>query len=154
MRAAGECGKEFLGASIVAEGLIEMHEQVLISRSEDEAGTKLERVFPELMLHEPGGLGASPRFCIVPAKNVEQIPRFQFRSVVGDPLGIDQQGKGDTRFLAKQAGIAHITEANRGQRGSGLLKLFLVRAQLHDMLAAEDSPVVTQENDNGGIPHP
>jgi len=48
----------------------------------------------------------------------------------------------------------HVPEANRSQSSSGLLKLNLLRAQLRDMLAAEDSSVVTEENDYSGVPLP
>ena len=85
---------------------------------------------------------------------MKQVPRFQFRSLVGGPLGIDQQGERDTAFLAKQAGIIQVAQSNRRQPGSGLLKLRFVLAQLRDMLAAEDSAVVPQEDNYGCIPLP
>ncbi len=41
-----------------------------------------------------------------------------------------------------------ITEANRGEGRSRLLDLVFVVTQLRDMLAAENSAVVTQEDQN------
>ena len=48
----------------------------------------------------------------------------------------------------------HVAESNRSQGSSGLLKLGLVLAQLRDMLAAEDSPVVAEEDNNSEILFP
>lgn len=43
-----------------------------------------------------------------------------------------------------------VAESYCSQSGSGLLKVTFVLAQLRDMFAAEDSPVVSKENDNCG----
>jgi len=82
--------KQRLRIGIVAEGLIEMHEQVTISRTEDEAGPKLEGVPPEPMLPEPVGLRPGAGFTVRTEEDVEQVSGFQFRGFVGDPLGINK----------------------------------------------------------------
>jgi len=82
--------KQSLGIGIVAEGSIEMHEQVTISRAEDEAGPKLEGVSAEPMLPEPVGLRTGAGFTVRAEENVEQVSGFQFRGFVGDPLGINK----------------------------------------------------------------
>ena len=48
----------------------------------------------------------------------------------------------------------HVAEPDRCQRGAGLLDLVLMLAQLRDILAAEDSTVVSQEDHDSGIPLP
>lgn len=128
-----------------------MDKQIAIAGSEDEAGPELEGIFSEAALAVPRRLGTGSGFGIVAAEEMKQVPRFQFRSAVGGPLGIDQQRERNTGFLAKQAGIVQVAQSNRRQPGSGLLKLGFVLAQLRDMLAAEDSTVVPQEDDYGGI---
>ena len=131
-----------------------MHEQVAIPRAEDEVGSELERISAEPMLPEPAGLRASACRGVVPAQKVKQVPRFQFRSFVGGPLGINEQWEGYAGFLAKHAGVVHVAESNRRQRSARLLKRILVLAQLRDMLAAEDSPVVPEEDHDRGVPLP
>jgi hypothetical protein len=48
----------------------------------------------------------------------------------------------------------HVAEPDRCQRGTGLLDLVLMLAQLRDILAAEDSTVVSQEDHDSRIPLP
>jgi hypothetical protein len=129
-------------------------EQIAIARSEDEAGSELEGIFPEALLAVARRPGPRSCFGIVAAEEMKQVPRFQLRSSVGGPLGIDQQRERNAGFLAKQAGIVQIAQSNRRQPGSGLLNLVFVLAQLRDMLAAKDSAVVPQEDNYGGIPLP
>ena len=76
---------------------------------------------------------------------------FNSRGAIGSSFGIDQEREGDAGLLAKQARVVHIAEADCGQRGSGLLELALVFAQLRDVLAAEDSTIVAQKNYHGGM---
>lgn len=106
------------------------------------------------MLLEPGSLCTSACFRVFAAENVEQIPRPQFCSFIGDPFGVNEQWESDTGFLAKHARVMHVAESNRSQCSSGLLNLHLVLAQLRYMLAAENSTVMAEEDHNCGIPLP
>ena len=142
------------GIGVVAEGAAEVDEEIAIPGSEDEAGAELERILPQAVLAMAGSPGTGPCFGVIPAEDVEQVPGFQFRGFVSGPLGIDQQRERDAGLLAKQAGVVHVAQADGSQRGSGLFELVLVFAQLRDMLAAEDSAVVAQEDNHGGIPLP
>lgn len=128
-----------------------MDEQIAIPGSEDEAGAELEGIFSETVLAVTGGLGACACLGVLWTEQVQQVSRFQSRGLVGFALGIDQQRKRDAGFFAKQAGIVHVAQSDRHQLGSGLLELLLVLAQLRDMLAAEDSTVVPQEDNYGRI---
>lgn len=123
-------------------------------RSEDVSSSELEGIFAEPVLAVSGALGAGARFRVLAAEKMKQVCGFQFRDLVSGASGIDQQRKRDPGLLAKQAGIVQITQADCGQGGSGLLDFGLVFAQLRDMLAAEDSTVVPQKNNDGWIPLP
>jgi hypothetical protein len=129
-------------------------EQIAIAGSEDEAGPELEGIFSEAMLAVARRLGTCSCFGIVAAQQMKQVPRFQFRNSIGGPLGIHQQRERDTGLLAKQAGVIQVAQSNRRQLGPGLLKLVFVLAQLRDMLAAEDSAIVPQEDNYGGTSLP
>ena len=48
----------------------------------------------------------------------------------------------------------HVAEPDRCQRGAGLLDLGFMLAQLRDILTAEDSTVMSQEDHDSGIPLP
>jgi hypothetical protein len=111
----------------------------------------LKRILPHLVLAVSGAFGTRARLGVVAAQEVQQVCRFQFRGAVRNAIGIDQQRESDARLLAKGAGVVHVAEADGRKRGSGLLEFLLVRAQLRDMLAAEDSTVVTQKDNDGRI---
>jgi hypothetical protein len=51
-------------------------------------------------------------------------------------------------------GVRPIAQPNGRQRRTTLAECILFRAQLRDMLAAKDSAVVTQENNNSRLPFP
>jgi hypothetical protein len=122
--------------------LTKVHEEVPISGAEDKAGAQLKGILSKLMLPEAGRFRASPGLRIIAPENVKQVRRFQFSRFVSSPPGIYQQREGDARLFAEHAGIAHVAKANRRQRCSNFLELFLVRAQLRYVFAAEDSPVM------------
>jgi hypothetical protein len=48
----------------------------------------------------------------------------------------------------------HVAKPDRCQHAAGFPYLVLTLAQLRDMLTAEDSPVVSQEDNDRGIPRP
>ncbi len=126
-----------------------MDEEIVIPRSENEAAAELERIFSEAVLAVSRGPGAGPRCGVVAAEKMQQVRRFQAQGTVSDPLGIDEQGKSNIGLFAKQAGKVPVAQPDRCERCSGLLESVFVSAQLRDMLAAEDSSVVPQEDNNG-----
>jgi len=146
--------KQIPRISVVAECLAEMHKQITVSGPEYETGPKLERILAQFMLPMTSSLGLCASLEIIPAKQVQQIARFQFCSLVSLPVGVYQQWKSDASLFPKQAGIIHIAHADRRQGGSGCVKLLLVLAQLRDMLAAEDSPIMPQEHNHRRAPLP
>ncbi len=152
--AARQHRQQSLQLCVISECSADVDEQIAITRSEDETSSELERIFSERMLAVSGALGAASCFFVLAAEKMEQVCGFQFRGPVRDPVGIDQQREGDARLFAKQAGIVQIAQPDCGQRGSGLLDFRFVFAQLRDMLAAEDSAIVPQKDDDGWIPLP
>ena len=128
-----------------------MDEDVAISWCEDEACAELERIFPEPVLPMTGGLRTAPCGGVIAAQEMEQVPRSQSRGLVGRPVGIDQERERDAGLLAKQSGIVHVTEPDCSQGRPGLLEIALMLAQLRGVLAAEDSAVVPQEDNHGGV---
>jgi hypothetical protein len=101
-----------------------------------------------------GGPGTLPRPRVVGAKNVKDTGGPQARGAIRKPLLVDQKRKSDTGFVAKKTGIIPIAEADSGEHGSLLAERWFMFAQLRDVLAAEDSSVVAEENNNGRLPFP
>ena len=78
---------------------------------------------------------------------MKQRALSQPRRTVGLPPLVDQQWKCDAALLAKYLGIAQVAEANGGHRSPFATERLFMVAQLRDVLAAEDSAVVTKECD-------
>lgn len=60
-----ESTEERGGASVVAEGLVEMNEEVAIARGKDETGAELEGVLAEVMLTMASSAGARARLSVI-----------------------------------------------------------------------------------------
>jgi hypothetical protein len=71
---------------------------------------------------------------------------MQFRGTVGFALFVDQQWEGDAGVFPKMASVVEVAQADRDKPGALARKSLLVFAQLRDVLAAEDSAVVTKEH--------
>ena len=85
---------------------------------------------------------------------MEEVTLPEVRGLVRAALFVDQQGEGDPRLLAEEAGVVGVAQADGGEGGAGFLDLRLVIAQLRDMVAAEDSPIVAQEDQHRGSVFP
>ena len=82
---------------------------------------------------------------------MKQIGALQFGGAIGAALHIDEERKQNTRLFTKQARIVKIAHPNGREIRSTRLDFRFMLAQLRDVLAAEHSAVVTQENDNGSL---
>ena len=100
------------------------------------------------MLVMPAGCSPFAGDRIVLAKQVEERSAAKFHRTIGLAFFVHQQGEGDSSVFAKVAGVSGIAQPNGHQTGSFFAEGLLMLAQLRDMLAAEDSAVVTQENDH------
>ena len=127
-----------------------MGEAIDIARAEDKTGAELQGIRAQFVLLVAGGASAITAFKIVAAKKVQQISGAQIGDAIGFALIVDQQRKADAGFLAENEGIVAVTKTDRCKGRALAPEGLLVFAQLRDMLAAEDSPVVTQKNDDGG----
>ena len=82
---------------------------------------------------------------------MQGVGLLQLQRLIGFTLLVDQQRKIDAGFVAKCARIAEIAQSHGGKLRAFFFKLFLVFAQLRDMLAAENSTVVAQKHDHGRL---
>lgn len=126
-----------------------MDEQIDVAGCEDEAAAELKRMLTDRAAADTGLHGPLARASVVAAKQVEGVSDLQFDRFVGLPSGIDEQRKVDALFLPEGLCVAHVAHAHRGDSGSGGLDLLLCVANPRDVLPAEDSAVVAQENDDG-----
>jgi len=131
-----------------------MLEPVHVTGAEDKTTAQLKKISPELMIRMPGGFSASARLGIVASQQVKQVSAFELHGGIGFTLLVNQQGKGNARFLAESACIHAITKPHGGQMGSSVPENLFMGAQLRDVLAAEDSAVMAQENYCRRLPDP
>ena len=64
---------------------------------------------------------------------------------------VNQEREIDAGLFAKLGSVDAVAEADCSEGGSFAAEGRIVLAQLRDVLTAEDSPVVPQENDHGGL---
>lgn len=131
-----------------------MGETIDVPRGEDEAAAELKGMWTQFVLMMAGGAGTIASLEIIWAGEVKQIGGSQSGDDVGLAMLVDQQGKGDARFLAEKASIVAVAEADGGEGGAFVDEGLLVFAQLRDVLVAEDSAVVAEKNDDGGVALP
>lgn len=79
---------------------------------------------------------------------MKQVRFLQAKCSIRFPLVIDQQRKLDSGFFAEGTGIVGIAQPNCGKCCSLVFELLLVLAQLRNVLTAEDSTIVAEENHN------
>jgi hypothetical protein len=106
------------------------------------------------MLPMTRGGSARPRLGVVTAQKMQKVRRLQSDGSICKALRIHQQRKCDPGLLAKERGVAHIAKTDRSEIGALGPELLLMVAQLRNMLAAEDSTVMAEEDDNGGAAFP
>ena len=128
-----------------------MSEAVHVAGSEDETAAKLKRILAGASLAESGGSRFAAALHVEAAKNVPQRATLQTGGLIGVALFVNQQGKSDAGIFAEEAGVGAVAQPNRDNLRALCFELCLMFAQLRDVFAAEDSPIVAQKNDDGGI---
>lgn len=128
-----------------------MREAIKIPRSEDEAAAKLKRVLPKLVLMMAGGPRSLASDCVVTAQEMKEIGGLQLHGAIGLPLFIDQKRKSDAGLFAKLAGIDPVSQPDRSECCTFVAKSLYVFAQLRGMLAAKDSSIVAQKNNDSRL---
>ena len=131
-----------------------MGEAIDIAGAEDEGSAQLERITAKFVLAMAGGFGALAALEIVPPEEVEDVGGLEIGDFIGLATIVDEQGKVDAGFLLEDAGVVGVAEADGGEGGALFVEGLLVFAQLRDVLAAEDSPVVAEEDHDGRIVFP
>jgi|SRR5208337_940562 len=128
-----------------------MGEAIDVAGTKDETAAQLEGIAAEFVLVMAGGAGAFSAFEIVAAGEMKQIGDAEVGDFVGLAILVDEQGKVDRGFLLEDAGVVGIAEADGGEGSAFFFERLLMFAQLRDVLAAEDSSIVAEENEHGGV---
>jgi len=85
---------------------------------------------------------------------VEKVGFAEVGEFVGLAVLVDEEGEVDAGFLLEEAGVVLIAHADGGEGGAFFAEGLLVFAQLRDVLAAEDSAVVAEEDEDDGVVFP
>ena len=123
-----------------------MREPVHVARAEDKTAAQLEGIPSEFVLRMTGGFGTGARLGIITTQQMKQICAFELHYGIGLAFFVDEKREGDARFLAKGARVETIAQTDSRQVRPAIAEGLLVRAQLRDVLAAEDSTVMPQKN--------
>lgn len=123
-----------------------MDKNVQIAWAEDKACAQLERSFARFVLTVAGSLSLFAGDKIVSPAEMEKAAFLEACDPVGTALFIDQQGKSDPHLIAKKASVVNTPKANGSKGSASFLNLRLVIAQLRDMVTAENSSIVAQED--------
>ena len=150
-RAGANGGEQVSGLSVVAEGLADVGVPVDVAGAEDETAAELEGVLAEPDLPVSGRLGALASLGVIGAQQVQQVGLFQANGAIGRALVVDQERECDAGLFAEQAGVVGVAQAYRSEVCSFVFEGLLVLAQLRDVLSAENSTVVPQENQDRGL---
>jgi hypothetical protein len=129
-------------------------EAIDISRTEEEAAAELEGIQAEFVLVMSGCVGAFAAFEIIAAKKVKDVCGAQVGDGIGLASFVDQEWKIDAGFFAENAGVVTVSKADGGERSALCREFLLVGAQLRDVLAAEDSSIVTKKHNDGRMALP
>ena len=85
---------------------------------------------------------------------MKQVCGIEFHGGISFAFFVNQQREGDARFFAKSARVDAIPQSHCRQVRAAIVESLLMRAQLRDVLAAEDSTVMTQENNHCRLADP
>jgi hypothetical protein len=143
-------GEQVFHRGVVAECLAEMMKAVDVAGAEDEAAAELKGIFTHLVhvLSMSRRLGALACGIVVPAKDMQQIGFAESGGTIGLAIGVDEQRKGDASLVAEAARVIGVAEPDGGESGAASAESRFVFAQLRDMLPAEDSTIMAQEDDH------
>lgn len=103
------------------------------------------------MLAVTRGVGAFARDSVAATQQMKQVSALQFGGAVGGALCINQKRKRDAGLFAEETRVAEIAHPDRREISSTRIDFGLMLAQLRDVLAAEHSAVMAQENDDGRL---
>ncbi len=110
--------QNILRIRVVAERLTHVDEKVFVSRSKHKTSAELHGIFAQLVLFVSGGLSAAAGLRVFPAEKVEQGSVLQTNGFVGFTLIVDEKREVDAGFLAEEAGVFSVTQADHGDAGA------------------------------------
>jgi hypothetical protein len=125
-----------------------MREAVHVAGPEDKAPAKLERIRPELTLAVTAGLRPLSSRSVVAAQQMKQVGAQKTRRAVSLALFIHQQRERNSGLFAEESRITPVSQADGRQYRPSFAEGVLAFAQLRDVLAAEDSAVMTEEDED------
>jgi len=147
-------GEQIFNGRIVAKRAAKVDIPIHIPRSEHEAAAELKGILSQLILPVASRARAfAARFVFAP-QHVQKVGATQTGNAVRLALLIDQEREPNARVLPELARVIRVAESDGRQLGAPLAESLLVFAQLRDVLAAEDSTVVAQENYHRRLPLP
>jgi len=147
-------GEQVGGRSVISKCLTQVSEPIHVTGTKNETAAELERVPAGPKLPVPTSLGALPSSRVIAAQQVQEIRFPQACCAIRRALIVYQKREGDAGLFAEQAGIVGVAQAHCRQVRAFVFERLLVLAQLRDMLAAKNSPVVPQENQHGRLALP
>ena len=122
--------------------------KVDVPRPEDEAPAELKRVPARAVLAVARRAGPGPGARVVPPEEVQERGSPEARGAVRLSPLVDQEREPEAGLLAEAPRVLAVAEADGGEARATLPESLLVRAQLRDVLPAEDSAVVAEEEDH------
>ena len=122
-----------------------MSVKIAIVWGEHEASAQLKGIpaEPVHVLAMAITLGSPAGRHVIRTKDMQQVADPQFGNTISNAFFIDEQRKRDAGLLPEEVPIVLVTQPDGGQVGSFVAKFRLVFAQLRDVLAAEDSAIVS-----------
>ena len=118
------------------------------------AARGLKWILSQLMLPMAGCARAVAGGFVFAPQHVQQVRAAQAGGVISLALVVDQEGKRNAGLLPEQARVVCVAESDGRQVGALLAEGLFVFAQLRDVLAAEDSTVMAQEDHHRRLPLP
>ena len=94
------------------------------------------------------------RGLVLAPQHVQKVRVTQPGGPVSQAFLVDQQREPNPRLLLEQARVVRVAQPDGRQVGAPLAEGMLVCAQLRDVLAAEDSTIVPQEDHHRRLPLP
>ena len=85
---------------------------------------------------------------------MQKVRVAQTGRMIRQALLVDEQREPNARIVPEQPRVGCVAQSDGRQVGAPLAEVLLVYAQLRDMLAAEDSTIVAQEDYHRRLPLP
>ncbi len=149
-----QCREKRGWRSAVAEGLADVDEAVHVAGTKDKASAELKGVFPKPVLLMAACVRPLAGDGIVPAEEMEQGSVAQTCGAIRFTPLVDEKREGDAGLFAEKPCVKSVTQTDGGQARTAILKGIFLITQLRDVLAAEDSTIVAEENQDCGVALP